>query len=657
MKKRKRSASQPWLRLHRVPCLVLVLGTLALYGISVTFGYAMDDKIYITGNTFTAQGFSGLPDIFTTELFTGYFGSERNRVSGGRYRPLTLATFAIESQLFGNSAALPHLQHASNVLLYALTILLIYWLFATQTSGSWWRSWPFLTAAVFALHPLHTEVVANIKSRDELLCLLLALSALALAVCGLRKSSHWWSIGSGCVLFLALLAKETPVSFVVAGPLLLYLCGRVKTRGEAIRVALPILLASIAYVALRLAILGIPESIEHQDIMNDPFLHASTGQRFATVAYTWLIYLKLLVLPYPLTHDYYPFHIPILNLGDLRALFSTALHASLIGTAIVLLRAGQKIIPGAIAFYALTFVLVSNLVFPIGAFMSERFVYIPSLGFAMIAALGLSRILAANSANNRKLGVALAILVAVLFAGLTFARTLNWRDDFTLAMADRHVSTNSARMQMIAGAALIAAAESAESADQKRVWLDDAYTCLERSVELYPAYGPAWFGLANAYYEDQRYPESIAAFKRCFAFTSTSENARNNLQVMADRAWEAKNTDLYLAAHKATTEHPNPLFASIGHRRVGMVYVQTMPDPAKARFHFEKALALTPDDTSLLGDASVMYYQQGLYQQACRVLERAYQLAPAETIRVRLKALYGQLHTPDPQQFPGAPPR
>lgn len=126
---------------------------------------------------------------------------------------------------------------------------------------------------------------------------------------------------------------------------------------------------------------------------------------------------------------------------------------------------------------------------------------------------------------------------------------------------------------------------------------------------------------------------------------------------MADRAWEAKNTDLYLAAHKATTEHPNPLFASIGHRRVGMVYVQTMPDPAKARFHFEKALALTPDDTSLLGDASVMYYQQGLYQQACRVLERAYQLAPAETIRVRLKALYGQLHTPDPQQFPGAPPR
>ena len=388
MKKRKRSASQPWLRLHRVPCLVLVLGTLALYGISVTFGYAMDDKIYITGNTFTAQGFSGLPDIFTTELFTGYFGSERNRVSGGRYRPLTLATFAIESQLFGNSAALPHLQHASNVLLYALTILLIYWLFATQTSGSWWRSWPFLTAAVFALHPLHTEVVANIKSRDELLCLLLALSALALAVYGLRKSSHWWSIGSGCVLFLALLAKETPVSFVVAGPLLLYLCGRVKTRGEAIRVALPILLASIAYVALRLAILGIPESIEHQDIMNDPFLHASTAQRFATVAYTWLIYLKLLVLPYPLTHDYYPFHIPILNLGDLRALFSTALHASLIGTAIVLLRAGQKIIPGAIAFYALTFVLVSNLVFPIGAFMSERFVYIPSLGFAMIAALG-----------------------------------------------------------------------------------------------------------------------------------------------------------------------------------------------------------------------------------------------------------------------------
>ena len=61
--------------------------------------------------------------------------------------------------------------------------------------------------------------------------------------------------------------------------------------------------------------------------MNNPFLDADVNEKNATIFYTWGIYLKLLLFPHPLTYDYYPKHIPIIDFSDFRAILSFLLYA------------------------------------------------------------------------------------------------------------------------------------------------------------------------------------------------------------------------------------------------------------------------------------------------------------------------------------------
>ena len=114
------------------------------------------------------QGFAGIKNIFTSDVW--HF----QNLNLGYYRPLSLVSFAVEQQLFPNN---PHVSHFVNVLLYSLTAFLLYFLLLKIFN----RKHPLFSLVVtllFIAHPLHTEVVANIKSRDEILSFLNLIAAL-----------------------------------------------------------------------------------------------------------------------------------------------------------------------------------------------------------------------------------------------------------------------------------------------------------------------------------------------------------------------------------------------------------------------------------------------------------------------------------------------
>lgn len=615
----------------------LALISIVLYGATVTFEYAVDDKIYITGNAYTQKGLAGLPEIFGNELFTGYFGDARDRVSGGRYRPLTLASFAIEVAMFGNSPILPGIQHAVNVVLYALTLIMLFRLLRRSQTG--WLSFPFITCLLFAVHPLHVEVVANIKSRDELLSFLLALVSVWLVH---TRPNRTGTLLAGGVMFTALLAKETPVSMIIGGPLLLFAAGKLSAWRDAGRIAAPLVGATLLYISLRLAVLGLPAAPPSQELMNDPFLHATSIQHLSTVLYTWLLYLKLLLIPHPLTHDYYPFHIPILNPVDWRVVLALAIHVALALSAIILLRTRRHAQAAWIAFYAVTFALVSNLIFPIGSFMGERFLYIPSIAFAALAALGFLRLL--QRANSRKLALVLLAACTLSFAARSIVRTFAWRNDFHLAMADRNVSQNSARIHMVAGASLVAAAEATQDTAARRAYLEDAHASFARSIELLPNYPPAWFGQATAYYADGQNAQAIRSFAECLRLHPGEKRATDNLLYIANQALETQDYHTYEQAYLVLGGHIDPQIAAWAHLRLGQQYATNLAKPEKARQHFEQALARQPDTLEILTEAAVMYVRQGQLDRASPLLQRAQKLAPQDTkISQQLKFLEERL--------------
>ena len=138
--------------------------------------YALDDAIVITKNQHVEKGLSGIPDILKNDTFQGFFGSQQDLVAGGRYRPLSLITFAIEYQFFGLN---PVVGHFINIVIYAIIVVLLLLVLREliPNANNQWLKIAWLTAFLFAIHPIHTEAVANIKGRDELMTLLFALLA------------------------------------------------------------------------------------------------------------------------------------------------------------------------------------------------------------------------------------------------------------------------------------------------------------------------------------------------------------------------------------------------------------------------------------------------------------------------------------------------
>ncbi|MFM9950690.1 MAG: glycosyltransferase family 39 protein, partial [Saprospiraceae bacterium] len=159
---------------------VLAAISFLLYANTLGHDYTLDDAIVITDNMFTQKGVSGIPGLFQYDTFYGFFKEEGKAalVSGGRYRPLTPAMFAVEVQLFGLK---PFAGHLFNLLWYALTVVVLFallrQLFMYKTDADRAGFIAFAAALLFAAHPVHTEVVANIKGRDEIIALLGSLGA------------------------------------------------------------------------------------------------------------------------------------------------------------------------------------------------------------------------------------------------------------------------------------------------------------------------------------------------------------------------------------------------------------------------------------------------------------------------------------------------
>ena len=108
-----------------LPKLLFLFGFL-IYANTLTHDYALDDAIVITDNQYTQDGLAGLKGIFSYDTFYGFFKEEGKSklVAGGRYRPLSLATFAVEISIFGAS---PFVSHIVNALLFALCGYLVFY--------------------------------------------------------------------------------------------------------------------------------------------------------------------------------------------------------------------------------------------------------------------------------------------------------------------------------------------------------------------------------------------------------------------------------------------------------------------------------------------------------------------------------------------------
>ena len=266
--------------------LVFAFGFL-LYANTISFEYALDDKLYITANEFTTKGFDGIKEIWTNDLMVGFFGSKKNLVEGGRYRPLALTTHAIEWQFFKKT---PGLSHFINVVLYGLIgvfLLSVLRRIFGWKDKKWWWGLSFLTVLIYLAHPLHTEVTANIKSRDEIMSLLFALLAFRSVLIYLESKSNKELLLSGAWFILSLFSKESSVTFLGVIPLTLIFFPKGNLK-ESLTAMAPLAVFTLVYLGIRLMVFadqGASLDVA-AELMNKPYLQASDSERMASIFLT-----------------------------------------------------------------------------------------------------------------------------------------------------------------------------------------------------------------------------------------------------------------------------------------------------------------------------------------------------------------------------------
>ena len=340
---------------------------------------------------------------------------------GNLYRPAVTLSFALTRRLFGLA---PWPYHLTNVLLHCLAAYLVLLLLrrfmspAAALAGS----------LVFAVHPLHTEAVANIANRSELLCHTAGLAALLLCLTARppRPAGVWRAAAAALCLLLSFLSKESGLAWLVLIPL----CRAFDPRraGLSRRAAAAVLVVpAAAYFSLRAAALGgaIFSDLPISPIDN-PLAAAPAPVRIVNALSLLGRYIYLCLFPFRLSADYSLAQLEVVSdwRGPLFLLQLTA-AAGLAAAAVFGLRARRVESLWALWFFC-GLLATANVLFPIGTIFAERLAFLSSAGISALAALGLRRI------ASTTLRTSLTALIVAIFAAQSALYSMVWRDNDSL---------------------------------------------------------------------------------------------------------------------------------------------------------------------------------------------------------------------------------
>jgi tetratricopeptide (TPR) repeat protein len=501
----------------RLQAILLALLSIVFYANTFKHEAAFDDMMAISENQYVQQGVSGIPAILTTDAFQSYLEHKNgsNQLAGGRYRPLSLITFAIEQQLMGvapdNESAnekeariatqMP-IRHTINVLLYALSVvvllsLLRYIVFPQSPVAA------FIAALLFAIHPLHTEVVANVKSRDEILSVLFICLTFIKAFQYYDTRNTQKLIAALVFCFLALLSKEYGVTLMVLLPLAFYIF-RKATISQSLKATALYIAPLAVYFLLRTAsVTEMAEGAEN-NVLNNPYLYATPVQKLATEIGILLQYLKLLLLPHPLIADYSYRAIPYSSFSSILVWLSLIVYLGL-ASAMVWFAGKRHLLGFAIAIYLGNLLLVSNLLIDIGAPMGERLIYHSSLGFCIALAWAASAwVTKSKTAIIATLGV--VAVITVISAYVVIDRNKDWKNSEILFMTDVAKSPDNVLMNNNAAAGCMAQAKRTTDPALRKEWFTKAIAYFDKTIAIYPGHmlahlnrGLSYFNMGQPY--------------------------------------------------------------------------------------------------------------------------------------------------------------
>ncbi len=623
-------------RNHYFQLCILILFSFILYVNTIKNEYSLDDELVVYNNEKIEKGISGIYDIFSSF----YYSSETNGKSFG-YRPIALTSFAIEYSIFGKN---PHVNHFINVLLYSITALLLF-LTLKRLLTDFNKFLPFVITLLFIAHPIHTEVVASLKNREEILSFLFGLMSLNLIFEYCRNNKTYYLLLGILLFVVAFLSKENAIVFVMIIPLSIYFFS-----DSSLKTILSVfVLLLFTGIMMRLMITHYFPA-NYTSVFEESPLKFTNSMTIKLSAAMLVLgfYLKILIYPHPLLFYYGYNTIPVEDFSVYSILF-LVLHIFILGFALKGIKK-KKLISYGILFYLISISMFSNIILPINGIVGERFAYIASLGFCMVLAIllfNISKIDIKNisySKKSLKILFLLTLVIVIPYSAKTISRNKAWFNHITLYSSDIEYLTKSAKAnELISDWLYIHLNEMPFAERQEALKKIEKY--YKRSLNIYPNNAQACNNLGTLFFEERRNADSaIVYFEKCLKVDSSYTKAYFNIAqcysalsmpkkaqyyykkfLKSDTSYFKKTSDLsmkYFAAknYKQAIKLNERLIrmdagSYIPYYNLANIYIQ-LGDTIRGLLFAEKYLELNPGNKNFAQKTSEFYRMMGNNKKA-----------------------------------------
>jgi tetratricopeptide (TPR) repeat protein len=577
---------------HLISIVLLVFIGGAVFINTLSNDFIWDDRTLILNNRLIKE-LKNIPFLFVPEYWNDYFSG-----MAGQYRPVRTVTFAIDYAIWGQHAAGFHF---SNLLFHIINIILLYFLVSKvlsidhkKESSDHFLGIALISGLLFAAHPIHTEAVAWIKNRSELLCSIFMLSSFLAYVYNFSKRKKSFYFLSLALALISMGTKEMSLALPLIIMMFMACFEDELDLKQKIFKAAPFIITAGAYLAFRIYGLGLLSAGGSKNTLD-------LYRTVLTVIKTFGYYLYLLIYPFNLNSER-AFNIPVTILDGYVAL-------SIIGAGLCFYLFFKNFKTNKVFAFFLSWIFISlipasNIIFISTRPIAEQRLYIPSVGFCVIFAM------AVRSLYLKRRSAAIIFLIAlIIFYSMTiFNRNKDWLNSLTFWSKAVELSPQSSRAHNNLGRAYAISKQVEKSMDS-----------FNRAIELDKGNYDAYYNRGILRNNTGNIDEAVIDINKSLDLFPDA-GAYYSLGIILERMGKVTEAEEAYRDSIKENEYYVPAYDNLG----SLYFAQGNFEQAKKVF--EKGILIDPEYPSIWHNYGVLFFQQNQLDKAAEAFERALEL-------------------------------
>jgi tetratricopeptide (TPR) repeat protein len=489
--------------------LIIITIGLLIYGRTSNFDYNLDDHLVKINNTPLHLEWNYIKHIFNKTYDTA------------EYRPISILSFYLETLIFKTQNS-PKSSHIINTWLYIFICFQVFFYVSHLLKAKQLpKQIAYVTTLLFLCHPIHSEVVANIKCRDNLLSLSLSLISLHLIIWSLVKNRATQLIGlivGLIIFFVALMAKRDSVFLIFIVPITIVFLDREK-----------IFLGIVSFISFLISFLVFEKHIFYRivdmNVAEGGFVRYTENPTFLISNYLelaiigsktfWLYMLKLIV---PINYYYY-YGFNQINISSNLNLVNFSLIIGTLLLAVWLLFFTRKYwLKYSFLFIAFSLLYCLNIIQPVAGIIALRYSFIASLGFS----IGLAFLLYYNFKSSKKISFLMITTILSFYLFISIQQTNKWATPLNLVEKDSPHLLKSHEAQRIAAQIYLALADSIDDKTIKIDYLKKGLTHTKKANLVF-AENPVIYAIQGLiHFNLSEYDSSAISFLKAFDLDTTN---------------------------------------------------------------------------------------------------------------------------------------